>query len=167
MNIALNKQKLKKDSRQIVIFAFIAVAMYSCQPNTLFDQVQSIETDGWSISNEIPFNFDVQDTNQLYSFFMHIRNDDSYRYSNLYVFMHTRFPNGNITRDTIECVLADPTGKWFGKGTGRFQDHKILLNPSIKFPLQGIYQIQIEQAMREEPLKGIKAVGIRIEQSAI
>jgi gliding motility-associated lipoprotein GldH len=137
----------------------------SCSSRAIFDDVVPIGNDGWHMDDKQRFEINVNDTLNTFRFFVHIRNDISYRYSNLYFFMQTRFPNGNVTHDTIECVLADLSGKWNGKGSGQHRDHLILLNQSLKFPLSGTYTIDIEQAMREEVLHGIRNVGIRIEKN--
>jgi gliding motility-associated lipoprotein GldH len=146
------------------IFVFMLL-FSSCSRRAIFDDVSSTGGDGWHMEEKQRFDIQVIDTMSTYRFFVHVRNDVSYRYSNLYFFMQTRFPNGNVTRDTIECVLADLSGKWNGKGTGQFRDHMILLNPSLKFPLSGKYTVDIEQAMRDEVLHGIRDIGIRIEKN--
>lgn len=155
-----------------VAFAFLPAAMFlfmllsnSCNRRAIFDDISSVGGDGWHMDEKQRFEVQINDTLNTFRFFVHVRNDVSYRYSNLYFFMQTRFPNGNITRDTIECVLADLSGKWTGKGYGQFRDHMILLNPSLKFPLSGKYTIDIEQAMRDEVLHGISDIGIRIEKN--
>ena len=95
---------------------------------------------------------------------LNVRHLENYRYSNLFVFMHTEFPNGNVTHDTIECMLAMPDGRWMGKGSGTFRSAKVLLNPALRFPLKGDYHFEIEQAMREKELKGITDIGICFEK---
>ncbi len=151
---------------RLFLIAFVALNLTACSDGVLFDEIISLDPHGWKGKDKVGFRAEVKDTAQIYSFKIHIRNAEDYRYSNLYVFMQTRFPNGNITHDTLECVLADPFGKWYGKSSGRYSDHSIVLNPVIKFPLVGTYDFELEQAMRDEPLEGIHAVGIRIEQLA-
>ena len=79
------------------------------------------------------------------------------------MFLHTTFPNGNQTHDTIECIFAYPDGRWIGDGSGSMRDLKILLNNNLRFPIKGNYHFEIEQAMREPVLEGITDVGLRIE----
>ncbi|MBQ2499473.1 MAG: gliding motility lipoprotein GldH, partial [Bacteroidales bacterium] len=99
-----------------------------------------------------------------YAFYLNIRHLENYRYSNLYVFLHTEFPNGNITHDTIECTFARPDGSWMSKGSGTIRSAKILLNPALRFPLSGSYHFEIEQAMRDDVLKGITDIGLSFEK---
>ena len=79
------------------------------------------------------------------------------------MFLHTTFPNGNQTHDTIECILAYPDGRWVGDGSGRMRTAKILLNNNLRFPISGNYHFEIEQAMREPVLEGVADVGLRFE----
>ena len=79
------------------------------------------------------------------------------------MFLHTTFPNGNQTHDTIELILAYPDGRWIGKGSGSMRSNQILLNNNLHFPLKGNYHFEIEQAMREPVLNGITDVGVKFE----
>ena len=101
---------------------------------------------------------------ESYAFYLNLRHLENYRYSNFYMFLHTTFPNGSQTHDTIECILAYPDGRWIGKGSGSMRTSKILLNNNLQFPLKGNYHFEIEQAMRDAELKGITDIGVRFEK---
>ncbi len=118
----------------------------------------------WDVNNRVPFDVTVNDTTGIYAFGMSLRHLENYRYSNLYVFLHTTMPNGNKTLDTIQCILAAPDGRWVGKGSGSMRDYRVVLNPNLRFPLEGTYHFEIEQAMREPVLKGISDIGLFVEQ---
>jgi recombination protein RecA len=47
-----------------------------------------------------------------------VRHASHYPYANLYLFITIKFPNEKIAKDTLECVFADPSGKWKGSGMG-------------------------------------------------
>jgi len=79
--------------------------------------------------------------------------------------MNTKFPNDNMSRDTLEFILADIEGKWLGKGWGSVKENSILISSDMRFPLAGTYEFKIQQAMRQDTLKGIKNIGIRIAPS--
>ncbi len=136
----------------------------SCGNRPLFDDNLALKDEVWTPENNAHFTVNVTDTTRTYKFFINVRHSVDYRFSNLYVFMNTRFPNGNISRDTIECVLAAADGKWLGKGFGEIKQNQILLNASLRFPLKGEYTFEIEQGMRVKELQGITDIGIRIEK---
>ncbi len=125
----------------------------SCGNDKLFNDSVVIPEAKWD-NRMLPFfDLTVNDTLSDYAFYLNIRHLENYRYSNLYVFLHTEFPNGNITHDTIECTFARPDGSWMSKGSGTIRSAKILLNPALRFPLTGSYHFEIEQAMRDDVLK--------------
>lgn len=151
--------------RLMVIFSLlVTIVLASCSNDMLYDQSVVIPDAEWNNKNLTYFDVAVDDTLSVYSFALNIRHFENYRYSNLYVFLHTTFPNGNQTHDTIECTLAYPDGRWVGKSSGNMRSDKIILNPNLRFPLRGDYHFEIEQAMRDEVLKGIADIGVSFEK---
>ncbi len=150
--------------KKVLYIVIIAILLVSCGNDKLYDESIVIPEAKWDNENIPYFDVTVEDTLVDYSFYLNIRHLESYRYSNLFLFMHTEFPNGNITHDTIECTFAYPDGRWMGKGSGNMRSAKILLNPALRFPLSGVYHFEIEQAMREKELNGIADIGICFEK---
>ena len=146
-----------------ILFIALLLGLASCGSRG-FDQRVIIPEANWAMDNRVPFDVTVNDTVGIYSFGMTLRHMENYRYSNLYVFLHTTLPNGNEMCDTIQCILATPDGRWVGKGSGSMRDLRITLNPAMRFPLEGAYHFEIEQAMREPVLKGISDIGLFIEK---
>ena len=150
--------------KKILYILFLAILLASCGNDKLFNECIVIPEAKWD-NRMIPFfDMTVNDTLTDYAFYLNIRHLENYRYSNLYVFLHTEFPNGNITHDTIECTLATPEGRWIGKSSGSMRDLSVPLNENLRFPLMGTYHFEIEQAMREPVLKGISDIGLFIEK---
>ena len=146
------------------ILAICAViAMASCTSDS-FNKRTVIPEAEWRQEDHIAFDVDINDTLSSYVFGIGLRHLENYRYSNLFVFLHTTLPNGNHMHDTIECTLATPEGRWIGKSTGSMRDLLVPLNENLRFPLIGPYHFEIEQAMREPVLKGISDIGLYIEK---
>lgn len=145
-------------------FALLALAAMSCSRNTVIDESVSIPKAQWNSQNWAYFTADIQDTVSAYSFFLTLRHLENYKYCNLYIFLHTTMPNGAVTHDTVECTLAEPSGRWIGKGTGSMRNIDIPLNPNLLFPMRGQYRFEVEQAMWDTVLEGISDVGIRIKK---
>jgi gliding motility-associated lipoprotein GldH len=150
--------------KKIFFAILLAILLVSCGNDKLYDESVVIPDAKWDMNNIPYFDVTVDDTLTDYAFYLNIRHLENYRYSNLYVFLHTEMPNGNVTHDTIECTFAYPDGHWMSKGSGSLRSAKILLNPALRFPLSGDYHFEIEQAMREEVLKGITDIGISFER---
>ena len=142
---------------------FILLFLSACS-NDSFDKRTVIPEAEWPQTERVAFDVDINDTISPYLFGLGLRHLENYRYSNLFVFLHTRMPNGNVTHDTIECTLATPDGKWIGKSSGSMRDLTIPLNENLLFPLSGSYHFEIEKAMRDPVLKGISDIGLYIEK---
>ncbi len=146
------------------LFFFMGMIMLlsSCGKQALYDEQFEIDQAKWPKDQSVYFKVNVPDTSTVYDFYLTIRHKADYRYSNIYFFLNTHFPNGNQTRDTLECILANEEGKWLGKGWGTIKEDDILLNKNMKFPVAGTYNFSFQQAMREDTLKGIVSIGLRI-----
>ncbi len=144
----------------------LTVALFllaGCTRSVLFSQAVSLQ-DTWPKEQAAKFIVPVSDTTSHFNFYIDIRHTAKYRYSNLYLFMQTRFPNGTYTKDTLEIMLADVQGKWLGKGWGEIKEDQILLKPRLQFPMPGNYEFLIWQAMRVDTLKAIRSVGLDVEK---
>ncbi len=142
----------------------LMLSLCSCNFNVKYQSNNDIENDSWNISNVLTHNVEITDSMEVYNMFISVRNTVDYKYENLFMFVTTKFPNGKMAKDTLECILADKMGKWYGKGNGKYKDSKILFMPKVRFPQNGKYVIEIQQAMREEPLVGISNIGIILEK---
>lgn len=143
----------------------VAIVVASCgNKNVIFDESVIINNASWNNEDLPYFDVNVEDTLSTYAFYLNIRHLENYRYSNFYMFLHSTFPNGSQTHDTIECILAYPDGRWAGDGSGSMRASKILLNNNLRFPLKGSYHFEIEQAMRDDVLEGITDIGVCFEK---
>lgn len=142
-----------------------AVLLGSCDRSRVFDKNKDVDQEGWIKEDFVKFEVDIKDSLQPYNVFVNVRNTTEYNYSNIYFFIRTLVPGGQEAADTINCWLAQPDGKWLGSGMGKYRDSQIPLLINVRFPRAGKYVFELEQAMREEKLKGIAAVGIRVEKA--
>ncbi len=153
---------LKRSGSLSMVIALLSVILYSCSTDTVYHENVMLPSDGWDKNHPVVFNVNISDSINNYEFGLNIRNTISYRYSNLYLFLITEFPNGNISRDTLECILANNEGKWLGKGWGDIKENNIVLKSGLRFPLTGEYKFHIQQAMRIDTLAGINDIGLSI-----
>jgi gliding motility-associated lipoprotein GldH len=148
-----------------------SVLLCGCAENVVFQSDAPVPDGAWSNALKPAFTFAITDTVNTHDVYIDVRHTTEYAYSNLYLFVDLEGPGGRSKRDTVECLLADPMGRWLGKGTGfivasRTRDAKVLYKLGNRFPAPGQYTIRLEQAMRDNPLPGIIDVGVSIERSA-
>lgn len=148
-----------------VFFLFQILILSSCDSARVFEENINIPESGWNSNNKIKFDVDIIDPSAPANFYINVRNADGYPYNNLFLFVKTTFPNGKISNDTLECLLADDKGKWIGKGLGDIYDNQIPFKRNVRFPLAGKYSFEIEQGMRIENIPLILDIGLRIEKA--
>ncbi|HBH50006.1 MAG TPA: gliding motility lipoprotein GldH [Bacteroidales bacterium] len=139
-------------------------AFFSCSDARIFDDVRKFDNNEWNQNNTIEFVVNVPDTLTAYDIYVHIRNDNMYEYSNLWLFIETTSPVGVSMRDTVEFILADDSGHWLGKGLGSVNSLLIPYKLNIRFPNRGIYRFNLQQAMRKETVHGMKDIGLRVQE---
>jgi gliding motility-associated lipoprotein GldH len=147
-----------------IISLFVIVLFPSCGDNRHYEENRDLPEGGWNVKEKLSFDFDIADTLQPYNFYFNVRNTDAYPYSNIYVFFHTKFPNGKAALDTVEFPLMNERGQWLGKGQGDIHDCQLIFRKAVRFPVAGHYHIEAEQAMRVETLPGLINAGLRIER---
>jgi gliding motility-associated lipoprotein GldH len=149
--------------RAEVLFAAALVCASGCGPEALYADSLGVNAEGWKSAEAAEFLWEVSDTARVHDLYIDVRNDATYPFSNLYLFVDFTFPNGKTNRDTLAVELADAQGNWLGSGSGHVHDHRIVWHDDARFPLQGQYAVRIVHAMRRDPLPGITDVGLRVE----
>jgi len=155
---------LNKISRFLLII-FLFLMAVSCSNQPLIDQSMDVSENAWDVNEKLKLEVQIDDTISCFKLYINIRNTTDYKYSNFFIFIKTTFPDGEIAIDTLGCILADNDGKWIGKGRGKIKDNKIVFKKDAIFPMKGKYKLEIEHAMREKKVSGIKSIGLRIEKN--
>ena len=151
-------------SASLFAIGFSILLFSSCDPTGIYDRNVEVDPEGWAVSDKKPFEVEATDTLALLNFYINLRHTTDYKYRNIFLFVDTFFPDGTQSKDTVEIILADQKGKWFGKGIGDIRSNQVLLKRGFSFPMKGKYKFRIEQGMREPALTEIMDVGIRIER---
>lgn len=148
-------------------YFFIAclLLLISCDKSVVFEKNISIPDYKWEITNILRLETDISDTISPHNVYINVRNGSGYEFSNLFLFMTTITPRGEVSRDTLELTLADARGKWMGNGSGDVWDNRILFKRNFQFPEAGLWHFELQQAMRVNPLPQIMDAGMRIERS--
>lgn len=156
-------------SKFFFLIGFLSLFI-SCDSNRIFDEYKTIKNSHWKKNDTIKFNLTITDTVSAKNLFINIRNNNEYKYSNLYIITEIMAPNQFVTIDTLQYEMTDKTGKWLGKGFTDLKENKLFFKENYRFKNKGNYHIKIIHAMRKnketegiEELEGISTVGFRIE----
>lgn len=137
----------------------------SCDRTRIYEKYKSIENAGWQKDSLVVFKLPVYDTSQNHNLLIGIRNDVKYPYRNLWLFVEILPPSGETIKDTFEIALADPSGKWLGKGIGGIKTRQAIYRRNVYFPDTGSYSFSIQHGMRQDVLQGIHDIGLRVEKA--
>jgi gliding motility-associated lipoprotein GldH len=143
----------------------LCIMLCGCDASLIYEKDKTLDNSIWKSNDVVKFNVPITDTNTAYNFYLNIRVNSEYAFANLFLFMQTLYPNGQMSSDTIECFLSGTDGRWLGSRSGRIIDNQILLRKQFKYPLQGTYSFEFEQGMRNTVLENVENFGIRIEKS--
>jgi gliding motility-associated lipoprotein GldH len=131
----------------------------------VYEENLPIENNVW-VSDDIKrFEFVVEDTMSSMNLIVNLRTTVDYPYQNIYLFLQSKYPDGQIEKDTIEFLLAEPDGKWLGENSGTIIEFSGMIASGGRFADAGSYVFEIQHAMREDSLQDIIDVGFRVEKS--
>lgn len=147
-----------------VICAVLMLGTASCDNSRLYEQNKEFVTSTWHVDSVATFRFDIADTAQRYDLYYNVRNTLDYPFYNLYVTFYLYSPQDSLLASSLhEMTLADPvTGKPQGDGLGDIRDHQFLGLPRCHFKQPGTYTFKIKQYMRQNPLQGVEAIGLKV-----
>jgi len=154
---------MSKQSTYISLFFILLAA--SCQFQDVYNDMEKLGHGKWHMDQPVVFRVNSADSLVPLDFFLQLRNNNEYPYNNLYLFLLTEFPDGRNYTDTIECLLAQPDGKWYGKRIGSVYENSFLIKKNVLLPRAGLYTFSLKHAMRHEDLVGITAAGLRIARA--
>jgi len=146
-----------------IILNSLWIVCLSCTKPVYYEKFQTIDNH-WDKNKEYFFTYQIVDSLASYNISLEIRNNTFYPYQNLWLFCAEEQPVGSVLRDTIECILADDFGKWYGSGISIYH-LRVPIRTRHIFPHQGQYTFTIRQGMRDDRLKGIEQIGLRIEKN--
>ena len=160
------KQALK--SFIVIITAVLGLALNGCNINDqkmIVDYNAGIDNQTWSYNNKVHTDFVIDNTAIAYNLYFNLRVTPNYKYSNIFVLIHQTGPDKQTETTRYEFKLATPEGEWLGAGTGNLYSYQTIFKTNFKFALKGKYHIEIEQNMRDNPLRNVSDAGLRVEKA--
>ncbi len=156
----------RKNNKITVLLAAIILSVFfaACDSGRVFEEYVSLKGAKWHKDSLVSFSVTVTDTTAAHNLYLNLRHKGNYAYSNIWVFIDVGTPGGESITDTIEYLLADPSGRWRGSGLGDIYDTQLVLRNNVLLPDSGKYIFTLQHGMRVEWLEGITDVGIRVEK---
>lgn len=150
---------------RLILFINILVFGYGCSPIDVFEKTATMPKQEWHYNNQPSFSFDISDTASVYNIFITLRHSDAYKYNNIWLKIGSIAPGDSIRYQNLDLQLASDAKGWEGEGMDDiFEVRKNITPGPVHFKSAGKYTFTISQIMREDPLKNIFNVGIRVEK---
>jgi len=147
-------------------FILFLILIYSCSLTTdVFEKNVAIPRQEWNSNFKPEIDIKIKDTAVLYNIYMVVRHSDAYNYNNIWIRASVEQP-GNTTKKSqqYDLPLASNEKGWFGSAMDDIYETRVLIQPQTRFSKAGDYHFTLEQVMREDPLKHVLNIGIRIEK---
>jgi gliding motility-associated lipoprotein GldH len=150
------------------IIAGLAIVLFlnSCDTSRVYEKNVDLADRQWVLSEKPSFEFDVAGE-EPYTIYCNLRNSVDYPYSRIFITYTLKDGTGaELKKEMINTFLFDEkTGKPLGSsGLGDIYDQQLLLLKDYSFK-PGKYTLQFEQFMRTDTLKGVLAIGARVEKA--
>ena len=151
--------------KSVFILLSLITAFYACETINLFEKNVPVPGHAWNTSFKPEISFDITDTTAFYNIYFVIRHTDAYGFNNIWVNATSMAPGDSASiTERFDFLLASQD-RWTGSAMDDIYEHRILLyKQPVKFRRSGIYKVKFEQVMRENPLKHVLNVGLRVEK---
>ena len=158
--------KTTMKQNRIVFVLFCLVFLFSCESVPTYEKSFVFEKNEWKQDVKPSFIVDIKDPSKEYDFVLTLRTTTEYKYSNLWVYMNTKTPNGEKAREPFELKITNPDGSWIGKKTGTIVENSLNFKRR-KLPLKGKYTFILEQGITESKIDQVLDIGLVVTEAKI
>ncbi len=154
---------MKRRRSKAVVLLSLAF-LISCESAPTFEKSYVFENKEWKQDVKPSFTVDIKDASKDYDFVLTLRTTTEYKYSNLWVYMNTKTPNGEKAREPFEIKITNPDGSWIGKKTGTIVENSLNFKRR-KLPLKGKYTFILEQGITDSKIDQVLDIGLVVTEA--
>jgi gliding motility-associated lipoprotein GldH len=137
----------------------------SCKHINVFEKNIPFISNEWKSDVTATGTFTIEDTSALYNLHVVLRHTDAYAYNNIWLNISLQSPGDSMYFQKLDLTLGNDASGWEGVGMSDIWEVRKLINGAPKrFKKIGVYHFSIKQIMRDEPLKQVMSVGLRVEK---
>lgn len=150
---------------QVKLFAlvFVVLLLTACGEQPVYTKTYAFKDEKWKVDVKPVFRFKIEDTTAFYTTTVNIRTTTDYKFADLWLFLHTRTPNGESGRVPYQVVMANPDGSWAGTKSGSVVEQQLQFRHR-KFPQVGEYVFTFEQGITDDVVNNILDVSLAVEK---
>lgn len=155
----------KINLKKFFLILSLPLFLASCIKIDLYQKQTAIPSQEWLYTKVPQFTFHIEDTTSLYNVYVVLRHTDLYDYNNIWLRIGLKTPSDSFSYQNVNLVLGTDAKGWEGTGMDDiFEVRKSISAAPFSFKTAGDYTFSIAQIMRENPLKNILNVGVRVEK---
>ena len=141
------------------------MTLSACGPDYAYQKTYAIDGANWTYADSLKFEFEVNDTSDVYNLWLTVDHNIDYEFQNLYINIRTKFPSGSQLAEPLSLELANRIGQWYGKCNNSYCHLRIPIQEGAFFNQTGKYEITLDQYMRQNPVAGIRNIGFLLEKT--
>ena len=150
---------------RLIVFLVLSVAFSSCGPDYIFQKKYTFDSSGWVQSDTLVFSVPIIDTLRIYNLYLDVDHTDDYAYQNMYIRIHTTFPDQQKLIERVSISIENKSGQWNGECKGKNCHLRVNIQEGAFFNRPGEYTFMIEQFMRHDTLEAISGINFMIEDT--
>lgn len=166
VNPEIGSHRVRRSSSHILLIAaFFMATMVACEQDEVYSRFYHLQNGKWHSDSVLVFGIDSLNTtlSSQYQVTVELTTNRSYPYSDLSLLVDQVRMDTVVHTDTFNIQLADEYGKWLGSGIGGL--HQLSLPYQSFDTRDSVYRnttLTLRHGMRENQLKGIEKVGVKI-----
>lgn len=139
--------------------------LVACTTVDLYEKTVPLPDREWKSDYKPTFTFTIRDTVPVYQVFLVLRHNEKYNFNNLWLNVYSQAPGDTVVITRVDKILATNEKGWLATAMDDLYEHRLPLPlPEFRITKPGEYKFTLEHIMREDPLKNVMNVGIRIEK---
>jgi len=154
--------------KYLFFFAGMIILFSGCGRQPI-EQFINIPDRTWEFNNPAGFVVDITHPG-VYKMLVQMRYSQEYSYSNVWVELNEKGPDGKKTGMRMNIPLFDLSGRPYGSFAGKYYDRtypdaEMETNQlTLNIPQAGQYTFSLQHNMRIDKLDGISEIGIRLKE---
>lgn len=148
---------------RIFIVVLLVALFASCGRDTVYHSYRPVSNDGWQREDTLLFALPSSIPGGDYDVEIGLRHHEDYPYRDLWLAYGFASDVSKSLADSVQLTLAYESGNWHGNGAaGLYQYSSLSPRPIHLMDERTDSVLRIVHLMKDEPLKGICDVGIRL-----
>lgn len=82
---------------KLFLIAFVTCSLSACIDHAVIDTSEELSGRTWSYTKKVSFPVKIEDAGKAYNIYFNLRHTGDYRYSNIFVLIHQKSPEGKLS----------------------------------------------------------------------